>query len=321
MASHRAVASPPKLVLDQSVHERWTLYHGDCVEVVRNLPPHSVDYSIFSPPFSSLYVYSNSTRDMGNSRTHLAFFDHFKFLAAELVKVMRPGRLVSFHCMPYELSESVHGVHGLFDLRGELLRIFSAAGFCYASEVVIWKDPVCQMVRTKATGLLYKTLRTNASMSRQGMADYLVTVRAPGKSPDRKVTHDRDDFPLSQWQKWASPVWLDIDPSDTLQRESAREHDDEKHVCPLQLEVIRRGVRLWSNPDDVVLSPFAGIGSEGYVALEEGRRFVGVELKASYYRQAAANLERAATTRQADLFAPPPSIPTPTDDELEEEST
>lgn len=296
-----AVAGGVK-VIDQAISERFALYRGDCVEVLKGLPDRSVHYSIFSPPFASLYVYSDSPRDMGNVRNYDEFFAHFGFLADELRRVMQPGRLVSLHCMLLPTSKQHHGYIGLQDFRGDLIRALQAKGFIFHSEVVIWKDPVTAMQRTKALGLLHKTVRENASMSRQGVPDYLVTVRAPGEVKER-VTHDAEAYPVSLWQRVASPVWMDIDPSDTLQHQSAREHDDEKHICPLQLEVIRRGVRLWTNPGDVVLSPFAGIGSEGFVALEEGRRFVGAELKESYFKQAAANLERAATQAQQGLFA------------------
>lgn len=286
--------------LDQATGEGWTLIHGDCVEALRGLPERSIDYSIFSPPFASLYTYSNSPRDMGNCRTDGEFFDHFAHLIEELRRVMKPGRNVSFHCMLMPTSKERDGYIGLKDFRGDLIRSFQAQGFIYASEVCIWKDPVTAMQRTKALGLLHKTVRGNAAMSRQGIPDYLVTVRAPGEQIDR-VTHDPEQYPVDKWQKVASPVWTDIDPSDTLQFRSAREHDDERHICPLQLEVIRRGVDLWTNPGDVVLSPFAGIGSEGYVSLQMGRKFVGVELKGSYYRQAALNL--AAALGQSNLFA------------------
>ena len=290
-------------VLNQKITDKFAAYHGDCVDVVSALPDESIGYSVFSPPFSSLYVYSNSERDMGNSRTHGDFHEHFRYLVKQLYRVLKTGRLISFHCMPVELSMNVHGVHGLYDLRSHLLRTFEEEGFVFASETTIWKNPVCQMQRTKAHGLLYKTFRLRANMSRQGMADYLVTVRKPGDiKAENRVLHDPEVFDLDLWQKWASPVWMDINPSDTLQHKSAREHDDEKHVCPLQLEVARRGIQLWSNPGDVVLSPFMGIGSEGYVALEQGRRFVGAELKASYYRQAVANLTTACDV-QAELFA------------------
>lgn len=288
--------------LEQSSGDGYTIFNGDCVDVVKGLPDRSVDYSIFSPPFASLYTYSNSPRDMGNCRNHSEFFDHFAHLIRELRRVMKPGRNVSFHCMLMPTSKERDGYIGLRDFRGELIRAFQAEGFIYASEVCIWKDPVTAMQRTKALGLLHKTVRGNAAMSRQGIPDYLVTMRAPGEAdPDDRVKHTSEDYPVSKWQQVASPVWTDINPSDTLQFRSAREHDDERHICPLQLEVIRRGIELWTNPGDVVLSPFAGIGSEGYVALEMGRRFVGVELKASYYQQAARNMEAALA--QSNLFA------------------
>lgn len=284
----------------QESGDGWTIFNGDCVEVLQCLPSSSIDYSIFSPPFSSLYTYSNSPRDMGNCRTDEEFFEHFGFLVAELLRVMKPGHNVSFHCMLMPSSKERHGLIGLRDFRGDLIRAFQAHGFIYASEVCIWKDPVTAMQRTKALGLLHKTVRENACMSRQGIPDYLVTMRAPGEMVDR-VRHGAE-YPVQKWQQVASPVWMDINPSDTLQYMSAREHDDERHICPLQLEVIRRGVELWTNPGDVVLSPFAGIGSEGYVAIQAGRRFVGVELKQSYYRQAAENL-RTALVSSGDLFA------------------
>lgn len=286
-------------IIKQQSGENWNLYNGDCVEVVSGLPDSSIDYSIFSPPFASLYTYSNSPRDMGNCRTDAEFFEHFSFLVAELARVMKPGRNVSFHCMQLPTSKERDGYIGLKDFRGELIRCFQQHGFIYASEVVIWKDPVTAMQRTKALGLLHKTVRTNASMCRQGIPDYLITMRAPGEVTD-KVTHDPAQYPVDKWQKVASPIWMDIDPSDTLQYRSAREHDDERHICPLQLDVIRRGVDLWTNPGDIVLSPFAGIGSEGFVALEMGRRFIGAELKESYFNQAVQNLSNAS--KQGDLF-------------------
>lgn len=287
--------------LDQSTGENYTLINGDCIEALQGLPSHSIDYSIFSPPFASLYTYSNSPRDMGNCRTNEEFFEHFGYLIDELLRVMKPARNVSFHCMQFPASKERDGYIGLKDFRGDLIRAFQAKGFIYHSEAVIWKDPVTQMQRTKALGLLHKTVRENACMSRQGLPDYLITMRAPGERTDR-VTHTHDSYPVGHWQKIASPVWMDIDPSDTLQYQSAREHDDERHICPLQLGVIRNGIELWTNPGDVVLSPFAGIGSEGHVALQMGRKFVGVELKASYYRQVALNLENALRV-SGDLFS------------------
>jgi DNA modification methylase len=286
--------------IDQTAGEGFVLYHGDCVDVLRGLPDQSIHYSIFSPPFASLYTYSNSPRDMGNCRSNEEFFEHFAFLVAELKRVMRPGRNVSFHCMLFPASKERDGFIGLKDFRGDLIRAFQAQGFIFHAETVIWKDPVTQMQRTKALGLLHKSVRENSAMCRMGIPDYLVTMRAPGDQLDR-VTHTRDDYPVDRWQKVASPVWMDINPSDTLQYQSAREHDDERHICPLQLEVIRRGVELWTNPGDVVLSPFAGIGSEGFVSVQMGRKFVGVELKDSYYRQASQNLGAALRTT-GELF-------------------
>ena len=277
----------------------YSLFNGDCVEVVAGLPERSVDYAIFSPPFSSLYTYSNSPRDMGNSRTDAEFFEHFDHLVAELARVLKPGHCVSFHCMQLPTSKERDGYIGLKDFRGDLVRAFQKHGFIYASEVTIWKDPVTAMQRTKALGLLHKTVRTNATMCRQGIPDYLVTMRAPGEVMD-KVAHGAD-IPVDEWQKIASPVWMDINPSDTLQFKSAREHDDERHICPLQLDVIRRGIRLWTAPGDVVLTPFLGIGSEAYCAVEMGRKAIGVELKKSYFEQAVKNLDALAA--QHDMFA------------------
>ena len=289
-------------VLNQASGDNYTVFHGDCVDVLKGIPDATIDYSIFSPPFASLYTYSNSPRDMGNVRNDAEFFEHFAFLIAELRRVMKPGHNVSFHCMLMPTSKERDGYIGLKDFRGDLIRAFQAHGFIYASEVCIWKDTVTSMQRTKALGLLHKTVRTNACMSRQGIPDYLVTMRAPGEMVD-KVTHQPDQYPVDKWQKVASPVWMDIDPSDTLQYRSAREHDDERHICPLQLEVIRRGIDLWTNPGDVVLSPFTGIGSEGFVAVEMGRKFVGAELKQSYFEQAARNLAAAEQAQTQDLFA------------------
>jgi DNA modification methylase len=286
--------------IDSASGPLWTLYHGDCIQVLEGLPAQSVDYSIFSPPFASLYTYSNSPRDLGNCRTYEDFFEHFDFVVQQLARVMKPCRNVSFHCMLLPTSKERDGYIGLRDFRGDLISAFKKRGFIHSSEVVIWKDPVTQMQRTKALGLLHKTVRENAAMSRQGLADYLVTMRTPGDPVDR-VTHSREQYPVDKWQNVASPIWTDINPSDTLQYQSAREHDDERHICPLQLDVIRRGVDLWTNPGDIVLSPFAGIGSEGYVSVQMGRRFVGVELKTSYFRQAVRNLE-SADTETADLF-------------------
>ena len=312
-------------VMDQASGEDWTIFNGDTVDVARGLPDASADFSVFSPPFASLYTYSNSPRDMGNVRDDAEFFEHYGYLIRETARVMRPGRLVAIHCMLMPTSKSRDGHIGLRDFRGDIIRAYQRHGFVYHSEVCIWKDPVTAVQRTKALGLLYKQLRKDSSMSRQGIADYLVVMRAPGEN-DKPVTKTEEGFPVERWQRYASPVWATvgdaddegflrlsdeqtaepssgIDPQDTLQYRSAREHDDERHICPLQLEVIRRAVRLWSSPGDVVWSPFAGIGSEGYVALQEGRRFVGAELKRSYFEQASRNLAAARAARaQPTLF-------------------
>jgi DNA modification methylase len=304
-------------VMDQVEGANFMVYHGDCIDVLRGLPESSVHYSIFSPPFASLYTYSASPRDMGNCKGPSDFADHFRFLVPELYRVTKPGRLLSFHCMLLPTSKTRDGMIGLHDFRGDLIRMFTEVGWIYHSEVSIWKDPVTAMQRTKALGLLHKQIRKDSTMSRQGINDFLVTMRKPGIN-DEPVTHAEDSLAqVETWQRYASPVWAvatdpddegffritqDINPSETLQYRSAREDKDERHICPLQLGVIRRAIRLWTNPGDIVLSPFMGIGSEGYVALEEGRSFLGAELKASYFQQSARNLAAVETKGQKDLF-------------------
>lgn len=278
----------------------WTLHLGDCIDVVRDIADESIGYTVFSPPFASLYTYSNSHRDMGNCRGHADFYEHFRFLVSDLLRVTQPGRLLSFHCTNIPTMKGRDGQIGIHDFRGEMIKLFVDAGWIFHSEVVIWKDPVTAMQRTKALGLLYKQLRKDSCMSRQGIPDYLVTMRKPGENID-PVTKTHEGFPVHLWQQYASPVWMDINPSRTLQYRAARDNDDERHICPLQLDVIERAIELWSNPGDLVLSPFAGIGSEGFVALQMGRRFVGAELKRSYFEVACRNLA-AAITSQGGLF-------------------
>lgn len=287
-------------VIDQTVKDFYAVYHADCVDMYKGLPDESVQYSVFSPPFESLYAYTASDRDMGNSANSDEFWQHYKFLVDEQYRAHMPGRCLSVHCMNLPTSKVHHGYIGIRDFRGEIIRAYEASGWIYHSEVCIWKDPVTAMQRTKALGLLHKTIRKDSAMSRMGIPDYVVTFRKPGQNPE-PIPHDAEDFPVEEWQRLASPIWTDIRQSDTLQYRSAREDQDEKHICPLQLEVIRRCIRLWSNPGDTVVSPFTGIGSEGYVALQNGRRFLGSELKASYYRQACANLD-AALGDQGDMF-------------------
>jgi DNA modification methylase len=321
-----------KNVLNQVIGKNYALYNGDCVEVTRNLPDNSIHYTIYSPPFSSLYTYSNSDRDLGNSRNDDEFFEHFKFLIKELYRVTMPGRLMSVHCMNLPTSKTHHGYIGIRDFRGELIRAFEDEGWIYHSEVCIWKDPVVAQQRTKALGLLHKQVVKDSAMSRQGIPDYLVTMRKPGenlepisgefeefvgegldlsreayeKQAEATRAQGREPWPFEMWrsvyvwQKYASPVWMDINPSNTLQYRSARDEKDEKHICPLQLDVIDRGIELWSNPGDVVLSPFMGIGSEGYESLKMGRKFIGVELKSSYFEVARKNIAEVTGEKAED---------------------
>jgi DNA modification methylase len=324
-------------VLNQAMGQNWALYHGDACEVIKGIPDNTIHYSIFSPPFASLYTYSNSDRDMGNSRGDDEFYIHFNFLIRELYRVTMPGRLISFHCMDIPAMKERDGYIGLKDFPGDLLRAFEKAGFIYHSKAIIWKDPLIEATRTKALGLMHKQVVKDSAMCRNGLPDYLITVRKPGENPEpiahpegftrfvgenepnarkgepvmknslkhRNVSMAKADPVYSHhvWRRYASPVWMDIDQTNTLQKESAREEEDERHICPLQLDVIERGLVLYTNPGDIVLSPFAGIGSEGFVAIKTGRRFVGIELKESYYNQAVLNIQRAEREKdQPTLF-------------------
>jgi len=322
-------------VLDQVITEKYALYHGDCVEVIKGIPDNSIHYSIFSPPFASLYTYSNSERDMGNCRSDEEFLTHFQFLVNELLRAIMPGRLVSVHCMDIPAMKERDGYIGLKDFPGDLLRIFQKAGFIYHSRVAIWKDPLIEATRTKALGLMHKQIQKDSSMCRQGLPDYLVTLRKPGNNLElishpngfeRFIGEDEPNAPKIEptlkdsrqhrsismastdpvyshhvWRKYASPIWMDINQSDTLNRESAREERDERHICPLQLGVIRRGIELWTNPGDTVLDPYGGIGSSGFVAVQMERKAVMVELKESYFGQMKRNLE-IASIKNDSLF-------------------
>jgi DNA modification methylase len=317
-------------VIDQVIENDFALYHADTVEVARGIPDNSIGFSVFSPPFESLYTYSNSDRDMGNSKNSGEFWNQYLFLIKEQFRAMKPGRLVAIHCMNLPTSKQNDGFIGIRDFRGEIIREYQNAGFIYHSEVVIWKDPVVAMQRTKALGLLHKTIKKDSSMSRMGIPDTMVIMRKPGVNEDPisgEFTyyvgdqpahgfkrHDWDDgrqcwtvvdgsqnTSVDVWQRYASPIWMDINQSDTLNFREGRDSDDERHICPLQLDVIQRCLQLWSNPGDVVWSPFAGIGSEGYMALKAGRKFIGAELKESYFKLAIRNLEMAKQ-RQYDLF-------------------
>lgn len=276
-------------VLNQNVGEKYALYNGDSCEIIKGIPDNSIHYTLFSPPFSSLYTYSNCDRDMGNCKNDNEFYEHFIFLAKELYRVTMPGRLLSFHCMDIPRMKERDGVIGLKDFPSMLRQIFEDCGFIYHSKVTIWKNPVTEMQRTKALGLLHKQIKKDSAMNRQGIPDYIVTMRKPGDNPE-KVSHTAETFPCDVWQQYASPVWMDIKQSDTLQKKSVREEKDERHICPLQLEVIKRCIELWSNPDDIVLEPFGGIGSVPYVANKLNRRAVACELKESYYNQMVKNV-------------------------------
>jgi len=303
------------MIIEQHVTDKTAIYLADCVEVAAQLPTNSIHYSISSIPFASLYTYSNSERDLGNCRTYSEFYEHFSFMVKEWFRVMMQGRLVSIHCMNLPTSKQNHGYIGLQDFRGDIIKMFQQEGFIYHSEVCIWKDPVIAMQRTKALGLLHKQIKKDSAMSRQGIPDYLVTFRKPGDNPE-PVSHTNESFPVAIWQRYADPVWVttneleedgffkltqDINPSETLQKQSAREEKDERHICPLQLRVIERGINLWSNPGDVVYDPFGGIGSTGYVALKNGRKTIMSELKESYYRQNVLNCQ-SALSQEKGLF-------------------
>jgi DNA modification methylase len=315
-------------VLNQVITDNYAIYNADCVEFAKTLPDNSVDFSIFSPPFSSLYTYSNSDRDMGNSGSDAEFWEHYKFLIAEQFRIHRRGRNIAIHCMNLPSSKGREGFIGIKDFRGDIIRAYQDAGFIYHSEVCIWKCPVVAMTRTKALGLLHKTVKKDSAMSRQGIADYLVVMRKPGEN-EKPITGEfkyyvgdnppanftgmqRDDgrmfyipdgngTSIDVWQQYASPVWDDINQTNTLNFREGRASDDERHICPLQLDVIERAMQLWSIEGDTVFTPFLGIGSEAYVAVKMGRNAIGTELKESYFNLATRNMTMAAKGNY-DLF-------------------
>lgn len=306
-------------IINQKITDKYAIYHGDCVEVIKGIPTDSIGFSIFSPPFSSLFTYSNSERDMGNSTNTEQFHIHFGFLVSELYRVLKPGRSVSIHCMNLIKTISHDGYMGMEDFRGDLIRAFQKEGFIYHSEVVIWKDPLVQATRTKNLTLAHKQISKDSSRCAMGMPDYLVTMRKPGDNPD-PIAHGRgfeyyvgedqepkepknDDPRLNKyghkvWQRYASPVWMDIRQTRTLNYALAREKEDERHICPLQLDVIERAMLMWSKKGDTVLTPFAGVGSEMYVSIQMERMPVGIELKESYYKTAIKNIELAKPARK-----------------------
>ena len=330
-------------VLDEYKGDNFHVYNADCVEVASQLPDNSIGFSVYSPPFSSLYTYSNSDRDMGNTKNHSEFFEQYKYLIKEKLRITKAGRLTAVHCMNLPTTKGRDGFVGMYDFRGEIIKAHIEAGWIYHSEVCIWKDPVLAMQRTKAVGLLHKTIKKDSAMSRQGIPDHVVVFRKPGEndtpiegefkyyvgendlneyvkreSPDsisgqKFIGRILDDGRVRQqretgssidvWQHYASPVWFDINQTNTLQFKAARDSEDERHICPLQLDVIERCNQLWSLENDVVFSPFLGIGSEGYVALQMGRKFIGTELKPSYFKLACKNLDKAQNQeQQTELF-------------------
>jgi len=293
-------------VIDQAQGERFAAYHGDCVEAVPGLPEGSVDLAVYSPPFSNCYIYSDSLRDMGNCADDGEFLAQYGYLLRALYRAMRPGRLCAVHVKDLVYYRNQRGTAGLRDFSGDCIRAHVEAGFDYHGRITIWRNPVREMQKTKAHGLLYRTFRTDATHSRPGLPEYLLLFRRWPREGEEAaaapVTHDAAEFPLEVWQDWASPVWMDTDEKHVLNVEAARENRDEKHIAPMPLDLTERAVRLWSNPGETVLSPFMGIGSEGVAALRCGRRFVGVELKESYWRQAVRYLH--ATEAQGDLALP-----------------
>lgn len=278
------------ICLNESHGDNWAAYNGDCVEVVSQLPDESVGFSVYSPPFGNLFVYSESANDMGNSADDDEFGAHYAFLVREKFRVTKPGRITAVHCSDLPMTKWRDGVVGIKDFSGQIIKIHQDAGWVLHSRRTIWKCPVTEMTRTKHVGLLYKQLKSDSAKSRGGMPDYLLTFVKPGVNED-PITHDPENFPVEQWQEWASPVWMTVNQTRVLNVHAAREANDERHLCPLQLDVIERALVMWSNPGDVVLSPFMGIGSEGWCAIKMRRRFIGVELKESYFRQAARNLQ------------------------------
>jgi DNA modification methylase len=298
-------------------NDRFALYNGDCVEVTAQMPENSIHFEIFSPPFANLYIYSDDLRDMGNCKDSDEFFQQFDFLIPELYRVLIPGRLCAVHCKQLAKYKGRDGASGWYDFRGDIIRHFEAAGFQYHSEVVIWTDPVLEMQKTKTQRLLYCQLQRDASLSGIGMPEYLVIFRKwpeDGGNCAEPIRHYKTEqdaqkdggselqvFDLDLWQRYASPVWFDIRRTDVLNVKIARDDKDEKHLCPLQLDVIRRAVQLWSNPGDVVYSPFGGIGSEPYIALEQGRRAVATELKPSYFDQMVKHCKEVTDDSQVQF--------------------
>jgi DNA modification methylase len=301
--------------LEQHHGTNFVAYNGDCCEVVQDLPDDSIHLSVFSPPFADLYAYSDSPRDMGNCRNYAEFFEHFGVLIEQLYRVIVPGRICAVHCMDIPSMKERDGVIGVKDFSGDIIRAFQKFGFIYHSRTMIWKDPLIEATRTKALGLMHKQLCKDSTLSRAGLPDYLLAFRKHGDNPipvshpDGLTEYHGSDDPGETgvkrshniWRAYASPVWMDVRQTHTLNFREARDEKDEKHVCPLQLDTIARAVTLWSNPGEVVLTPFMGVGSEVYGAVKLGRRGIGIELKPSYYRQAVKNLKSLETKQVVEV--------------------
>lgn len=300
-------------VINQKITDKYSLYHGDSVEIIKNIPSNSIHYSIFSPPFSSLFTYSNSIHDMGNS-TDTEFYQHFSYLIPELYRILMPGRLISIHCMDIPAMKERDGYIGLKDFPGKLLREFEKVGFIYHSKVQIKKNELLEAQRTRAIGLAHKQVVKDSAICRNALPDYVMTIRKPGENtepisrkngfetyigekeiPKKKkdANHLKNRFSQKIWQRYASSVWLDIRQTNTLNVQQARDNEDERHICPLQLDTIGRCLELWTNENDIVFSPFAGIGSEGVTALQMGRKAIMIELKESYYKVLCKNMKRS----------------------------
>jgi hypothetical protein len=320
--------------VDQVVTPEYAVYQGDSCEIIRAIPGDSIHFGIHSPPFEGLYKFSNYDRDISNNEG-AGFWTHYAFLIQELMRVTMPGRLHSVHCMQLPMSKIRHGNIGMRDFRGDIIRAYEDAGWIFHSEVCIWKDPVVAQQRTKSIRLLHKQITKDSTISGQGLADYVVTFRKPGENVEpvdglfdsfsgtgldisreaydahaaQSRSEGRTPWPFEQWrsilvwQRYASPVWTDIDQTRTLQYRGGRDEKDEQHISPLQLDVIERCIDLWSAPGDVVLTPFLGIGSEVYSAVKMGRRGIGIELKPSYFRQAVKNLAALKEDRVVNLFS------------------
>lgn len=301
-------------ILNQAQGENWTLANGDCIEVLNSLPENSIHLSIFSPPYASLYTYSNSDRDLGNSVNDYQFYEHFAHVVSGLHRVTKPGRIVAVDVMNIPAMKERDGYIGLKDFRGDVIRAFQKAGFIFHSEHCAWKDPLIEATRTKALGLMHKQLCKDSTRSRAGIPQYLLAFRKDGENQEPVAHIDgltefcgenppiHGNLSHERWRRYASPVWMDINFSNTLNAKAARDNEDERHVCPMALDLIERAIQLWSNPGDVVFDPFSGVGSTGYQAIKMGRKFVGSELKQSYFTQACKNIQ-SANSNQVDMFS------------------